>query len=253
MSDARTGARVGITPPPRDVATAAAVAVATGLAAGAMSATMELGDPLLTGGLVALEAVPLAWRRLAPLKVLGGTVLVGWLVAAVPATAAALLVAAVIATYTVASQRGWTVAVAAAAATAVCSPLVVVGLLDSPFPFQFTVVPEPEHVANALVGALATFGGATVLGASVRTRRAYTASVESHAARVERERADREHRAVLEERARIARELHDVAAHHLSGLVLQAGALERTVTRDPQHAATLAREIRGGCPGVRGT
>lgn len=51
---------------------------------------------------------------------------------------------------------------------------------------------------------------------------------------------------MLEERARIARELHDVAAHHLSGLVLQAGALERTLARDPEKAAHLAQEVREG-------
>lgn len=236
----------GVVPPLRDAALAAAVAVGTGLAAGAMSATMGIGDPLVTGALVAVEAVPLAWRHRAPRGVLAATLLLGWAVAVVPATATGLLVAAVIATYTAATCHRWEVAAVAGLLAGVGSPLAVVGLLDAPFPFQFTVVPEPEHLANALVGSLAAFAGATLLGTSVRARRAHIASVEEHAARVERERAEREHRAVLEERARIARELHDVAAHHLSGLVLQAGALERTVARDPGQAAILASEVREG-------
>ena len=211
-----------------------------------MSASLGVGVPSWSGVLVALESAPLAWRRRAPLVVLGATLGLGWVVAAVPATMVGGLVAALVAAYTVASRRRWAIAVAAGLVAAVASPMVVVTVLRSPFPFEFTVLPEPLHVANALAGAVVAFGGAVALGASVRVRRAYTASVEAYAARIERERAEQERRAVLEERTRIARELHDVAAHHLSGLVLQAGALERTVARDPNRAAALAREVREG-------
>ena len=50
--------------------------------------------------------------------------------------------------------------------------------------------------------------------------------------------------AVVEERGRIARELHDVAAHDLSAIVVQAGAADRLVDRDPEAAKATLRAIR---------
>ncbi|HEX2275284.1 MAG TPA: hypothetical protein VHG90_15560 [Acidimicrobiales bacterium] len=56
------------------------------------------------------------------------------------------------------------------------------------------------------------FGVAWALGENQRTRRAYTAELEAKAARLERSRAEEAERAVAQERARIAHELHDVVA-----------------------------------------
>jgi signal transduction histidine kinase len=81
------------------------------------------------------------------------------------------------------------------------------------------------------------FGMAWALGASSRTRRAYTAQLEERAARLERERELEARRAVDEERARIARELHDVIAHHVSMMVVQAEAGPVVVASDPGMAA----------------
>ncbi|RIJ53918.1 histidine kinase, partial [Clavibacter lycopersici] len=50
--------------------------------------------------------------------------------------------------------------------------------------------------------------------------------------------------AVAAERTRMARELHDVAAHHLTALVVQAGAAERLVDLDPERAKDSLRGIR---------
>jgi signal transduction histidine kinase len=57
----------------------------------------------------------------------------------------------------------------------------------------------------------------------------------------DREVAARE--AVLDERARIARELHDVVAHHMSVMVVQAGAARAVGERDPAAAAEALRQI----------
>ncbi|WP_329567003.1 sensor histidine kinase [Kitasatospora sp. NBC_01266] len=53
--------------------------------------------------------------------------------------------------------------------------------------------------------------------------------------------SERARRARLEERTRIAREMHDVVAHRVSLMVVHAGALERIVARDPQKAAQSAK------------
>jgi signal transduction histidine kinase len=84
---------------------------------------------------------------------------------------------------------------------------------------------------------------AWILGDNLRTRRAYTASVEERAARLEQEQLDSASRAVNEERARIARELHDVVAHSVSVMVVQAGAARRVMDRDPDRAADALSSI----------
>jgi signal transduction histidine kinase len=59
----------------------------------------------------------------------------------------------------------------------------------------------------------------------------------------EHAREDEELRAVMTERNRVARELHDVLAHNLSVVVVQAGAARRIVERDPERAAEVAALI----------
>lgn len=50
--------------------------------------------------------------------------------------------------------------------------------------------------------------------------------------------------ALIQERRRLAGELHDVAAHHLAGIVVQAAAIERLVDRDPDTAKAAASQLR---------
>ena len=84
---------------------------------------------------------------------------------------------------------------------------------------------------------------AWLLGDNMRIRRAYVAAVEERAERLERERDVDAQRAVLEERARIARELHDVVAHSMSVMVVQAGAARRTLAHDQDKAAEAVGHI----------
>jgi signal transduction histidine kinase len=79
---------------------------------------------------------------------------------------------------------------------------------------------------------------AWLLGDSVGSRRAYIREIEEKAARLERERETEARRILAEEQARIARELHDVIAHALSVIVVQAGAAEEVFELDP----ALARQ-----------
>jgi signal transduction histidine kinase len=92
--------------------------------------------------------------------------------------------------------------------------------------------PHPERI----IPKLALFAIAWVLGDNIRTRRAYLAELEARAARLEREREEQAERAVIEERTRIARELHDVIAHNVSVMVVQASAGEDVFDRDPARA-----------------
>lgn len=77
---------------------------------------------------------------------------------------------------------------------------------------------------------------AWVLGDSMRYRRAYYASLEDRAARLERERDAQARVAAVAERARIARELHDVIAHNVSVMVVQADGASYALGSDPARA-----------------
>ncbi|HEV2251822.1 MAG TPA: histidine kinase [Streptosporangiaceae bacterium] len=89
---------------------------------------------------------------------------------------------------------------------------------------------------------------AWVLGDSMGTRRAYSAALEERAARAERERDTQAQIAAAAERARIARELHDVIAHNLSVMVAQADggayAFDATPERSRQALAQIGRTGR---------
>jgi signal transduction histidine kinase len=90
--------------------------------------------------------------------------------------------------------------------------------------------------------ALVMVGLAWLLGALQRTRRAYLAEVEARVAQLEQDRRQAEQRAAAEERARLARELHDVVAHHVSMMIVQAEA----------GASMAAAAVAGADPGTAG-
>jgi signal transduction histidine kinase len=91
-------------------------------------------------------------------------------------------------------------------------------------------------IATAVVNIL-YFGGA-IVGGQVAWRSArQRARLAEQAATIERQGADLQRRAVTHERLRIARELHDVVAHHVSVIGIQAAASRRVMDRDPQAAA----------------
>jgi signal transduction histidine kinase len=83
-----------------------------------------------------------------------------------------------------------------------------------------------------------------LVGRSLRHQGALSRELAEKADRAEHAREEEERLAVIGERARIARELHDVLAHNLSVMVVQAGAARRIVERDPDTAADAADLIR---------
>ncbi|GGU21420.1 sensor histidine kinase [Streptomyces violascens] len=84
---------------------------------------------------------------------------------------------------------------------------------------------------------------AWVLGDSMRTRKAYFAQLEERASRLEREREAQAKVAVAAERARIARELHDVVAHNVSVMVVQADGAAYVMDTSPEQAKTALETI----------
>ena len=105
-----------------------------------------------------------------------------------------------------------------------------------------------EHASAA--GSLAImifqsvpFALAWVLGDSMRTRRAYFAQLEERATRLEKEREAQAKVAVAAERARIARELHDVVAHNVSVMVVQADGAAYVLDSAPDQAKKALETI----------
>lgn len=84
---------------------------------------------------------------------------------------------------------------------------------------------------------------AIAVGTSMTRREAYFGAVEARAADAERSRIAERDRALSEERNRIARELHDVVAHGLSVMVVQAAAAQRTMDRHPAAAREALERI----------
>ena len=175
--------------------------------------------------LVLLINLPLAWRRRYPLAVgtLVAAAAITYGVAPYPDLGVPVPLGALVAFYTAMaySPRRTATLIGAGACT--------VGLVGMLLPET-----DADVVDFAFVGLL--LGATWALGDSARTRRAYTAELEARAARLEHERELEASRAAAEERARIARELHDVIAHHVSMMVVQAEAGPVVVERDPGSA-----------------
>ncbi|WP_248958296.1 sensor histidine kinase [Sphaerisporangium perillae] len=95
-----------------------------------------------------------------------------------------------------------------------------------------------------LVGQIALIGMAIAVGDSVRSRRAYVAAVEERARRAEQTREEEAERRVMEERLRIARELHDVLAHHIALINVQAQVAAHVMDDEPRQAREALGHIR---------
>ena len=99
-----------------------------------------------------------------------------------------------------------------------------------------------EVAAIAMFDAL-PFLLAWPLGAMMRRLREYRVVLEERNRQLDQEREVNARRAVLEERVRIARELHDVVAHHVSVMGVQAGVARRLFDRDPPEAVAAIGSV----------
>ncbi|MDA8371103.1 MAG: histidine kinase [Nocardiopsaceae bacterium] len=133
------------------------------------------------------------------------------------------------------------------AAATVCHT--IGGLLLSSAPFipspPPATVDDPLLAGTGLAGtAVLSYVAAALVGNYVATRRDLIHMVQLRATEAIEAQRERANGAIRAERTRMARELHDIAAHHLSGMVIQAAAAERLVGRDEQAAREAVAWIR---------
>ena len=197
------------------------------------------GEPISIVSIVLIvtQSVALTVRRRWPVAVYSivgiGTTLYAW-VGNPWGSVAGLGV--LIAIYTVAAHRPLREAV-------VAGGIYMVGMLLSLVGFSLRDPASPAmFLADFLVNLLA-LALAWTIGVTIRTRRAYVASLEARAALLEREREENARLAVALERGRIARELHDVVAHNVSVVAVQAAAAERLVDDQPEAAKVAMRNV----------
>jgi signal transduction histidine kinase len=100
-----------------------------------------------------------------------------------------------------------------------------------------------DSAGNYVVAAGALIFGPVLLGRVLRNRARLNRALREKAARLERERGEQAAAAAVEERTRIAGELHDVVAHALSAMVVQASGARRLAERDPARAGEAFRAV----------
>lgn len=98
--------------------------------------------------------------------------------------------------------------------------------------------------AQENLGIFAWTGMAAAVGEAVRNRRAVVAAIRERAERAERTREEEARRRVAEERMRIARELHDVVAHHIALVNVQAGVASHVMDQRPDQAKQALAHVR---------
>jgi signal transduction histidine kinase len=105
------------------------------------------------------------------------------------------------------------------------------------------VAPDASSIGFTLFGAGIIYGFCWVLGEFIGARRAYHEELEGRLQLLETERDQQARIAVAEERARIARELHDVVAHAVSVIVVQADGAQYAIRDNPDLARTAVHTI----------
>ncbi|WP_433010804.1 sensor histidine kinase [Kribbella sp. CA-294648] len=201
--------------------------------AGALELQLSRPELVLAGVATVVAAVALGFRRRTPLATLGVVTVVAVFgqVAGAP-DGSSLLPAELIALYSVAVRCRPAVTWRAAAALVAVLGLTALGL--------YGLGPEfAVEVVFTVVLSLLVVGG----GQNRRRRLA----VRERAAQELRDAEERRRSAAAVERRRLARELHDVSAHHLTSIVVSGGAAERLSDRRPELAEeALAYAARTG-------
>jgi signal transduction histidine kinase len=187
--------------------------------------------PLAIGLAVAvLTVLVLSLRRVWPGPVFGVVVVLAAVLAQWPVRGTLLPVALAIALYTVAATLSRRAAVVAAAlAVAAEAPAAGQGGWRDGW--------------LALIYELTAIAAVLIAGLYASTRRAYLAELRDRAQRLEREHDQTSALAAAVERARIAREMHDSVAHHLTVIVALSDGALAAVTRSPDQAAEAIRGV----------
>ena len=194
----------------------------------------DVGNALSTLqiALLVVGSAALALRRAHPVAVLAVTVLAVGAVIALGGLSRSGVAAIGIAGFSVGAwtdRRATWIAAPAAAAVLVLAALV--GSREVPF--------AAESLATVFWVGL-TFA----LGDATRSRRAYVTAVEERARRAEESREEEARRLVAEDRLSIARDLHDVIAHHIAVINVQANVANHLLRTDQDAAADALSHVR---------
>ena len=196
--------------------------------------------------LLVLQSAALYGRRRAPLLCLAAVAAgQGGIIVLIPADATLFGLACFVAGYTAGGslplRKLWPYLAAITAGLALCGAV-------SALPPLAGLAPAAEYLggpwtgaATAAVSAALAFGLPGLIGSDLAARRRLALLEERRAADAQRERV---RGAIRGERTRMARELHDIAAHHLSGMVVQTGAAEQLIGRDDQAARQMVAWVR---------
>lgn len=179
-----------------------------------------------------LAAGALVFRRRAPVPVLlctGGLTLVDLLTGR---PSAPVVVSAVIALYTVGAHTDRPTTGRVGLATMAVLTAVAMGFS-----------PDPWYSQQNL-SIFAWTGMASAVGDAVRSRRGFVDAIRERAERAERTREEEARRRVAEERLRIARDLHDVVAHHIALVNVQAGVASHVMDKRPDQAKEALAQVR---------
>jgi signal transduction histidine kinase len=191
------------------------------------------GTPAVNAVVVPAMALVLAWRRRTPLlalaAVMGGIMLLALAFGGSQTSTAVFIT--VVAVYSAAAHASTVELPVALAITAIG-----VAVRDYHDP---EIVSFGDAIWNTILLGLTFLVG---LGMRAREARTHALQAETEALKKEREIVVAD--AAAEERRRIARELHDIISHSLGIVVLQAGAAEQVLERDPEGARAALRSIR---------
>jgi len=223
-----------------------------------------LGEPpgpvFLPHLLVVAGTLPLVWRRRYPL-VVAGLCSLHFLVVGITIPAVALSVSMQVVYFLAlftgvawARDRRAMLVVVAGVLVAMSTWLVwqfavgsgVEALLTQggkPLPRQGLFSPVTAYVIYAAVLNTVYFGGAIVGGQAAWRSALQRERVTDQARTITAQTGELQRRAVVEERLRIARELHDVVAHHVSVIGIQAAAARRVLRQDPEAAEGALRSV----------
>ncbi|MCF3131813.1 sensor histidine kinase [Streptomyces olivochromogenes] len=187
---------------------------------------------LLSLLLITIGGVALVFRRIAPKTVLAVTGTVSLVESVTGDPRAPVAMSAVVALYTVASTTDRTTTWRVGLLT--MTVLTGAAMLAGPLPWY----------AQENLAIFAWTGIGATAGDAVRSRRAFVKAIRERAERAERTREEEARRRVAEERLRIARDLHDVVAHHIALVNVQAGVAAHVMDKRPDQAKEALAHVR---------